>query len=53
MVIGATFLGLNCCYAFNYSGIYRNSTFSFLIGGTSLLIIVSVALETMSRLTLN
>jgi preprotein translocase subunit SecY len=50
LVIGATFLGLIAILPSIIQGVTGVQQFSFLIGGTSLLIIVSVALETMKQI---
>lgn len=50
LVIGATFLGLIAVMPSIIQAFTGIQQFSFLIGGTSLLIIVSVALETMKQI---
>ncbi|MCK4520596.1 preprotein translocase subunit SecY [Candidatus Parcubacteria bacterium] len=50
LLFGALFLGLIAVMPFIVSGITSVQTFSFLIGGTSLLIIVSVVLETIKQI---
>ncbi len=50
LVIGATFLGLVAVLPSVIQAFTGVQQFSFLIGGTSLLIIVSVALETMKQI---
>jgi preprotein translocase subunit SecY len=50
LVIGATFLGLIAVMPSIIQAFTGVQQFSFLIGGTSLLIIVSVALETMKQI---
>jgi len=50
LVIGATFLGLVAVLPSAIQAFTGVQQFSFLIGGTSLLIIVSVALETMKQI---
>ncbi|MFA5714304.1 MAG: preprotein translocase subunit SecY [Candidatus Paceibacterota bacterium] len=50
LVIGATSLGLIAILPSIIQGVTGVQQFSFLIGGTSLLIIVSVALETMKQI---
>jgi preprotein translocase subunit SecY len=50
LVIGATFLGLIAVMPSIVQGITGVQQFTFLIGGTSLLIIVSVALDTMKQI---
>jgi len=50
LVLGATFLGLIAVLPSIIQGLTNVSQFNFLIGGTSLLILVSVALETMKQL---
>ena len=50
LVIGAIFLGLIAILPSIIQGITNVKQFQFLIGGTSLLILVSVALETMKQI---
>ncbi len=50
LVVGATFLGLIAILPSIIQGITNVQQFQFLIGGTSLLILVSVALETMKQI---
>ena len=50
LVIGAIFLGLIAILPSIIQGITNVKQFKFLIGGTSLLILVSVALETMKQI---
>ena len=50
LIIGATFLGLIAVMPSIVQGITGVQQFTFLIGGTSLLIIVSVALDTMKQI---
>jgi preprotein translocase subunit SecY len=50
LVVGATFLGLIAIMPSIIQGATGVQQFSFMIGGTSLLIIVSVALETMKQI---
>lgn len=50
LIVGATFLGLIAVLPSIIQGITNVKQFQFLIGGTSLLILVSVALETMKQL---
>jgi preprotein translocase subunit SecY len=50
LVVGATFLGLIAVLPSIIQGITNVKQFQFLIGGTSLLILVSVALETMKQI---
>ena len=50
LIVGATFLGLIAVLPSIIQGITNVGQFQFLIGGTSLLILVSVALETMKQL---
>lgn len=50
LIIGATFLGLVAILPSIVQGATGVQQFSFLIGGTSLLIVVSVALETMKQI---
>jgi preprotein translocase subunit SecY len=50
LVIGATFLGLIAILPSVIQGVTGVKQFTFLIGGTALLILVSVALETMKQI---
>ena len=50
LIIGATFLGFIAILPSIVQGLTGVHQFSFLIGGTSLLIVVSVALETMKQI---
>ncbi|MFA5013594.1 MAG: preprotein translocase subunit SecY [Candidatus Paceibacterota bacterium] len=50
LVIGATFLGLIAILPSVIQGLTGVQQFTFLIGGTALLILVSVALETMKQI---
>jgi len=50
LVIGATFLGLIAVMPSIIQAFTGIKQFSFLIGGTSILIIVSVVLETMKQI---
>jgi preprotein translocase subunit SecY len=50
LVIGATFLGLIAIFPSLIQGITGVREFTFLIGGTALLILVSVALDTMKQI---
>lgn len=50
LIIGATFLGVVAILPSIVQGATGVQQFSFLIGGTSLLIVVSVALETMKQI---
>lgn len=50
LIIGATFLGLIAILPSIVQGVTGVQQFSFMIGGTALLIIVSVALDTMKQI---
>jgi len=50
LIIGATFLGFVAILPSIVQGVTGVQQFSFMIGGTSLLIVVSVALETMKQI---
>jgi len=50
LIIGATFLGLIAILPSVIQGVTGVQQFSFMIGGTALLIIVSVALDTMKQI---
>jgi preprotein translocase subunit SecY len=50
LLIGAIFLGIVAIMPSIVGGITGVRVFSFLIGGTSLLIVVSVVLETMRQI---
>ncbi len=50
LFVGALFLGLIAVMPYIIQGITRIQTFSFLVGGTSVLIVVSVVLDTIKQI---